>query len=141
MDINRIFGLFNNQQQPEDDETSLLIDFSEHPLFWISGFNKVISNHLFFKQYTAKMLKEISAEIDVKEVEDASEALMFEQAWNYIKNFKVDNSFHIDCLKTKVSNELENNLIYAIQYFENLEEYEKCALLKGVETKVKEFLT
>lgn len=139
MDINRIFDLFNKEQS--DDETSLLVDFSEHPLFWISGFNKVISNHLFFKEFTSKMLKEVSEEIDVAELEATSEAIMFDQAWNYIKSFKVDNSFHLECLKTKVSKDFERNLIYAIQYFENLEEYEKCALLKGIEIKVKEFST
>lgn len=139
MDINRIFDLFNKEHQ--DDEASLLVDFSEHPLFWISGFIKVISNHLFFKEFTAKMLKEVSEEIDVNELEATSETIMFEQAWNYIKSFKIDNSFHLECLKTKVSKDLENNLIYAIQYFENLEEYEKCALLKGIEIKVKEFST
>jgi len=139
MDINRIFDLFNKEQP--DDETSLLVDFSEHPLYWISGFNKVVNNHLFFKQFTAKMLEEISSEIDVKEVEDASEAIMFEQAWNYIKSFKVDNPFHLECLRTKISKDLENNLIYAIKYFEGLEEYEKCALLKNIEIKVKEFST
>ena len=59
MDFNSIFNAF---EQPEDnqkiDEVNLLMDFSEHPLYWIGGFNKIISNHLFFKTYTVKIFKE-----------------------------------------------------------------------------------
>jgi hypothetical protein len=51
MNLNKIFDLFDKEYNA-NDESSLLVDFSEHPLFWIGGFNKLISNHLFFKQYT-----------------------------------------------------------------------------------------
>ena len=57
MDLDRIFNLFNNENSSSDDESSLLVDFSEHPLYWIGGFNKIISNHLFFKNYTVNINK------------------------------------------------------------------------------------
>jgi len=138
MNINSIFNLFNSENG--DDETSLLMDFSEHPLFWISGFNKVISNHLFFKQYTVKTFQSISPDINIEELEKAGEELMFRKAWNYIKDFDLDKPFHIECLKSKADEAMVHNLQIAIQFFELLEEYEKCALLKNIENKVKEFL-
>jgi hypothetical protein len=54
MNINNIFNSFSSSDD-EFDDTSLLIDFSDHPLFWIGGFNKLIGNHLFFKQHTIKI--------------------------------------------------------------------------------------
>ena len=48
MDLNKIFDSFN--QSNKDDDNNLLVDFSDHPLFWIGGFNKLITNHLFIKK-------------------------------------------------------------------------------------------
>ena len=38
MDISRIFDLFNNNESDQHDDVSLLIDFSDHPLYFIGGF-------------------------------------------------------------------------------------------------------
>jgi hypothetical protein len=137
MNINNIFQFFNEDYR-EDDETEMLIDFSEHPLFWIGGFNKIISNHVFFNQYTSKLFKNISPELNIEEIEKAGEYLMFEKAWGYIKNIDLNNSFHIECIGKKVSTEFLLNLNVAIIFYEVLEEYEKCALLKNIENKIKE---
>lgn len=139
MNINHIFDLFNNEQ-PEEDENSLLIDFSEHPLFWIGGFNKSIDNHVFFKKYTSKMFGETSTDMDLDEIERVGEILVFEKAWGYIKKINLENPFHLECIASKASERFLDNLFISIKHFEVLEEYEKCALLKGIENKVKDFL-
>lgn len=141
MNLDSIFNLFSNEDdQSSNDETSLLIDFSDHPLFWIGGFNKLISNHLFFKKYTVKTFKNISPDINIDELEKAGEELMFRKAWDYIKPINLDKSFHVECLKLKADEQLVSNLQMSISFFEVLEEYEKCALLKHIKDKVKEFL-
>jgi hypothetical protein len=139
MNLNKIFDLFDKEYSANDD-TSLLVDFSEHPLFWISGFNKLINNHLFFKQYTVKTFKNISPDINIDELEKAGEELMFRKAWDYIKSVDVNKTFHVECLKLKADKQFIDNLKTSILFFEALEEYEKCALLKNIEGKVKEFL-
>lgn len=139
MNLNKIFNLFDKEYNANDD-TSLLVDFSEHPLFWISGFNKLINNHLFFKQYTVKTFKNISPDINIDELEKAGEELMFRKAWDYIKFVDVNKSFHVECLKLKADEQFIENLQTSVLFFEALEEYEKCALLKHIENKVKEFL-
>lgn len=142
MDFNKIFDVFDqNDDQKETDDVSLLVDFSEHPLYWIGGFNKLIANHLFFKKYTTKMFKNMSPDSDIETLERAGEYLMFNRAWEYIKDLNVYNSFHMECLKTKSDDVLYNSLEAAIRFFEDLEEYEKCALLKEIQDKVKEFLS
>ena len=55
INLDKVFEEFNKNNKSENDETSLLIDFSDHPLFWISGFNKVMDNHLFFKRIFIKV--------------------------------------------------------------------------------------
>jgi len=142
MDINKIFDIFDQDGDQKDiDEVNLLVDFSEHPLYWIGGFNKVISNHLFFKKYTVKIFKNLSPDLDIETLEQAGEYLMFAKAWDYIKHLNVNNSFHIECLKTKSDESLLISLNTALQFFENLEEYEKCILLKDLQDKVKEFIS
>ena len=139
MDLNRIFNTFDKEYNT-NDETSLLVDFSEHPLFWIGGFNKIINNHLFFKQYTIKTFKNISPDINIEELEKAGEELMFRKAWNYIKSINLDKTFHVECIKLKADEQFMDNLQTSVLFFEAFEEYEKCALLKGIQDKVKEFL-
>jgi hypothetical protein len=140
MDISRIFDLFNNNESDQNDDVSLLIDFSDHPLYFIGGFNKVISNHLFFAEYTIKNFQKISPDIDIKELEKAGEELMFRKAWGYIKNLDLNKSFHLDSLKVKADKHMVHNLQISISFFEDLEEYEKCAFLKKIEDKIEEFL-
>jgi len=140
MNIKNIFDAFNSENFQNDDETSLLIDFSEHPLFWISGFNKIIDNHLFFTQYTVKTFKNISPDVNIDELEKAGEVLMFRKAWDYIKSIDLNKNFHVECLKNKASRDFVYNLQISIQFFELHEEYEKCALLKNIETTIKGFL-
>ena len=141
MDFNSIFDAFEQLDDQKIDETNLLIDFSEHPLYWISGFNKVIANHLFFKKYTVKMFKNIDTNYDLETLERAGEHLMFNKAWDYIKKFNINNLLHVDCLKTKSDDSLLISLGMALHFFEDLEEYEKCILLKDIQDKVREFLT
>jgi len=142
MDFNKIFDVFDqNDDQKETDDVSLLVDFSEHPLYWIGGFNKLIANHLFFKKYTTKMFKNMSPDSDIETLERAGEYLMFNRAWDYIKELNVHNSFHMECLRTKSDSVLYDSLEAAIRFFESIEEYEKCILLKEIQDKVKEFLT
>jgi hypothetical protein len=137
MNINNIFRAFNDDF--EDEETEMLIDFSEHPFYWIGGFNKIIGNHAFFSKYTSKVFKNISPELNIDDVEKAGEHLMFDKAWDYIKNVKLDNPFHVECIGKKASVEFLSNLNIAMAFYEPLEEYEKCALLKNIENKIKEF--
>ena len=139
MNLNYIFSLFDDHQNY--DETSLLIDFSEHPLFWVSGFNKLLNNHLFFKKYTVKTFKNISPDVNIEELEKAGEELMFRKAWDYIKNIDLNKTLHLDVLKMKSNLEFVEHLTLIINFYETLEEYEKCAHLKSIQDKVEKFLS
>ena len=140
IDFNKIFDTFDNSDtNKENDDVSLLIDFSTHPLYWIGYFNKVVSNYIYFTQYMAKNFKKIAPDIKLEDTEKLGEIILYNRAWDYIKNINLANPFHVECIKLKASNTLLESLESSIYFFEQLEEYEKCILLKGIQDKVKEF--
>jgi hypothetical protein len=140
MDLNKIFSMFNDDNSKDTDEVNLLVDFSDHPLYWIGGFNKIINNYVFFTQYITKNFNNITPELNQEEIDIVGITLLFNRSWEYIRRLNLDNSFHIDCLKIKSSESLNNSLEAAIFFFEKIEEYEKCAFLKSIQDKVKDFL-
>jgi hypothetical protein len=140
MDLNKIFSMFNDVNSKDTDEVNLLVDFSDHPLYWIGGFNKIINNYVFFTQYITKNFNNIPPELNQEEIDIVGITLLFNRSWEYIRRLNLDNSFHIDCLKIKSSESLNNSLEAAIFFFEKIEEYEKCAFLKSIQDKVKDFL-
>lgn len=140
--LDNIFNLFEEfeNQSNSNDETSLLVDFSDHPLYWISGFNKVLSNKKFFLEYPSKNFKDLfPKETESKKYEEIGEILMFKKAWEFIQNINTENRFHNECLEKKNSEIFSKNIILTIKFFEKKEEYEKCALLQKIENKLKEF--
>ena len=141
MDFEKIFDSFGSINGPEkdSDDVSLLVDFSDHPLYWIGGFTKLISNQLFFEKYTVISFNKIAPEIDIEKLEETSKFLIYSRAWDYIKKIKLDNPLHIDCIKTKANKPFLDALEASIKFFEELEEYEKCALLHNIKLKVKEY--
>jgi hypothetical protein len=140
MDLNKIFSMFNDDNSKDTDEVNLLVDFSDHPLYWIGGFNKIINNYVFFTQYITKNFNNIPPELNQEEIDIVGITLLFNRSWEYIRRLNLDNPFHIDCLKIKSSESLNNSLEAAIFFFEKIEEYEKCAFLKSIQDKVKDFL-
>ena len=135
INIDSIFDSFN-----ADDDTALLIDFTSHPLYWINGFNKVISNYPYFKQHMVKMNKKFKNQLDENDIENASKYMMYDKAWEYIKEINIENQFHLECISKKSNLVMHSNLVNSIKHFEKLEHYEKCNILKKIEIKVKDFL-
>ncbi len=140
MDINKIFDSFtNNSSQPDDND--LLTDFSNHPLYWIGYFNKIIHNHIYFTKYIAKNVNKISPGIVLEDIEKVGDVILYNRAWEQIKNINMDNTFHVECIKLKASESLANALSEAIRYFESIEEYEKCVLLQNILNKTRDYLS
>lgn len=141
MDLNKIFAAFDDENA-SNDETSLLVDFSEHPLYFISGFNKTISTYLFFHEYVNKNFNNIPSQTLENSFElETNDKIIFDKAWDFIKKLDIDKPFHIECIKMKSNDKFIHHLQKTISFFEQHEEYHKCGFLKNLEDKVKEFLT
>ena len=135
MDINKIFGLFNNEEPESFKEKVhyadiLLENYKNHPLFWVGMFKKLIYNHNLFHNQLTKFFEKIDEELDKVDIDKAGEYVVFTKAWDYIKKINPDDMKHQEALYHFADDYLKTALELSINYFQEQEEYEKCAHLK-----------
>jgi len=123
IDVDELFDLF-----PEGDE-STYVDFKESPIYWIGMYKKLILNHINFNKKVIKFFKEANSELDVQDMKDAGEYVTYNRAWSWIKKIDCEVELHTDAIFSYSDEYLEATLELGISYFQNLEEYERCAHL------------
>jgi len=142
VDVNKIFGLFNEDENPKYDSGSnqdmsyLLEDYKQHPMFWVGMFKKLIYNHKSFNIKILKSFKDLDGELDMNDVENAGEFIVYNRAWYWINKIDLKEQLHQNALTHYADEILLTYTKVVILYFQELEEYEKCAHLK----KVQDFL-
>lgn len=139
MNINNIFNLFNEPEVEESgNETAdkLYQMFREHPLVKIGMFKKIISNYRNTGDEFLETFKKLDNSLNLKEVKRAGDFIMNNRAWEYIKWIDISKEFYLNTLISVSTVELKDNLEYSINYYESVEEYEKCAFLLGIKEKV-----
>ena len=146
MDINKIFGLFDKSKKEEgylsqEDYNQLVKDYHKQPLFWVGMFKKLIYNHNIFHTQLIKFFENIDEELDKIDVNKAGEYVVFTRAWDYIKKINPENKKHQEALFHFADDYLKTALELSINYFQEQEEYEKCAHLKKNLEFVKLLLT
>jgi len=133
MDINKIFGAFNSDKEDENGfpTPKFIKDMEEnHPRYYLGMFEKLINNHLVYQKGLIKMFQSADDSLDIKDVEAAGENLLYNRAWDYIHQFNIEDKYSQEILERKNSKDFIKAVNSAISYFENNEEYEKCAFLK-----------
>lgn len=132
MDINKIFGMFGSGKNDQDISTQEFVKKIEenHPRYFLGMFEKLINNHLSYQKGLIEMFKVADSALDVKDIEKAGENLLFNRAWEYISKFNIKDEYSQGILAEKDTEKFEKAVNSAIIYFENEEEYEKCAFLK-----------
>ena len=71
---------------------------------------------------------------DSNKIEEVSELLTFNRAWDYIRFCDLDDISWRDAIETGYDEYLTISLKLSISFFEDYEEYEKCSFLKKIET-------
>jgi hypothetical protein len=144
VDINKIFGLFNDEEPDSLREKAKAVDeilnYKEHPLFWIGMFKKLIHNHKQFSKKIVGFFQKMDEELDLYDVEEAGEFIVYNRAWFWISKVDLLDSRVHDALNFYADEYLQTYLKFTIHYFEELEEYEKCAHLKKILDEVEKFL-
>ena len=145
MDVDKIFGLFNNKEpeslQEEDEIADKLLDYQEHPLFWVGMFKKLIHNHNNFNRKVVNFLSKVDDEmLDLHDVEEAGEFIVFNRAWFWISKIDIQDRICQEAILHFSDEFLETYLNLSISYFQEFEEYEKCAHLKKIHDLVKKLL-
>jgi hypothetical protein len=114
------------------------IDFMETPDAKIGMFVKLIQNNIVFNEKLKQFFKNAQQEFDEEVTKQSSEFTVFNRAWYYIKDIDIDNKEHLYAVIKQDTKYLLDSLERAIKYFENREEYEKCAHIHKIEKIVKE---
>ncbi len=137
MDVNKIFGMFGDDDRKSkiDEIESLkrLEDYHATPTYKIGMFKKMLLNHNTLKDKLINIFKTPTDEFNVKEMEEVGEYLAYNRAWEYISECKLEEELWQDSLTVMDDDRLQTALKMSIHYFEEREEYEKCALLKKIE--------
>jgi len=144
MDINKIFDLFGSA----DFDTPLekkakaaddIILIQETPMFWIGMFKKIIlNNQIFYHQLKNNIPPQILEEIG--QGDEMADMVTYSRAWFYISKLNLKRRVDIDALFTFADEDLIYTTEMAIRYFENIEEYEKCAHIKQIQDALKKIL-
>ena len=135
VDINKIFDLFNGKEPDSLQEKAqmadvLIKDYKNHPLFWVGMFKKLIYNHNVFHLQLTKFFENIDESLDQVDIDRAGEYVVFTKAWEYIKKINPEDKLHQESLYRFSDDYLKTALELSINYFQEHEEYEKCAHLK-----------
>jgi len=138
IDKDKIFQLFVDGKEISDDKTkSEIKDFMNGPFAKIGMFVKLIQNHQIFHQKLEKFLKKEQPNYNVESTKEASEFTVYNRAWSYIKDISLDNHDDVNAIINFDNKIFSKVLSNSIQFFEQYEEYEKCAHLHTIREVVK----
>ena len=136
--LDKIFDLFSANEELDGINSTIQIDFTQTPIYWIGMYKKLVLNHINFNKKVLQFFKQSNQELDVEDMKDAGEFVVYNRAWHYIQNVDIDNKEHIIALEKYSDEYLDTALKLGISFFEQHEQYERCALLKKILDKVEE---
>lgn len=136
MDSNLVFGLFDDPEDKSEGKVKEIIDFSEHPYVLMGMFTRIISRGDIINDQVLKFFSEINKEVDLENLEIVNKHTIFLRAFSYLVKLDLSNSFHIETLLDKADDRFILACDQSIDHFTELEEYEKCLVVK----KFKDFI-
>lgn len=140
IDVDNLFNLFPEDSAKEVDSKSTYIDFKNSPIYWLGMYKKLILNHINFNKKVIKFFKEANSDLDIDDMKEAGEFVVYNRAWFYVNKVNVEDKWHVEAIEQYSDEFLDTSLELGISYFQELEEYEKCAHLLKLLKKSKEFL-
>jgi hypothetical protein len=135
IDVNNLFSFFLG----EDEEIVITDDLTITPRYWIGMFKKLIMNHVAFNEQAVKMFSTSNKEFDISEIKEAGGFITYNRAWHYIEKIDLKDKEHILKIEEYSDRYLEETLKMAIDYFQNIEDYMKCAHLLKILKKIQKF--
>ena len=138
IDKDKIFQLFVDGKEITDEKTKDEIkEFMNGPFAKIGMFVKLIQNHKVFHQKLEKFLKQEQPNYNVTPTKEAYNFTVFNRAFSYINKISLDNHDDVNAIINFDPKVFYDSLDNAIKYFEEGEEYEKCAHLFNIQEVVR----
>jgi hypothetical protein len=138
MNLGGIFALFGFSDRDDLDKKTKkeLEDFKTTPYFRVGMFTKIILNSLNFKKQVIGFFSKSDKSLDLAGVDEAGDFMMYNRAWFWISECSTRKKDWKEALKASSTPEMIFCLKSTIKYFEEMEEYEKCAFLKKIQNFV-----
>ena len=137
IDKDKVFDLFSEEM---GNDSSLSIDnLMKDPLSKIGMFTKLIQNHEVFHKKLSQFLSKESPNYDIEQTKEASTFTVYNRAWFYIEQIDLTNENHLTAVLDFKEEPFFSILGKALQYFEDTEQYERCAkllILKKLKRKI-----
>lgn len=139
MDLDNFFKFFIPPHEEENSKEDTLIasysDFYDNPIYKLGMFKKLIINHINFNSKALFSLlgaKGGDSE-EAAKIQRFSDMILYNRAYGFLNAIDLNIPENISFVKESFSEELMTSFKMAIKFFEEREEYEKCALIKKFE--------
>jgi len=127
VDISKIFDLFDSESGQELLSNKNKTNLNNTPLFFVGMFRKLILNERAFQNQIGIFMPTL------KDLDLLSENVVFYRAQYYIDKINLEDELCREALKFFNSEQLVTCFKLAIHFWEEKEEYEKCAHLKKLQ--------
>ena len=132
MDIGKIFDLFESGSEEKSKEDVIFIDIKDTPIYWIGMFKKLIQNNNTFTSQIIGFFDKMSPEMELEDLKEMGDRVAYERAFYYLSKIDINDKMHQDSISLNLDNNLKKALSKSILYFQEYEEYEKCAFIKKI---------
>lgn len=118
------------------NEGSVYLHTSNNPIIWIGMFKKIIINNLNFNKKVEEYFNSENFDIDEEDLTRASDFVIYHRAWFYISKLNLEKDSDVDAVRLSSDDDLKLTVGLSIQFFESIEDYEKCAFLKKIDNEI-----
>jgi hypothetical protein len=143
IDPERIFGLFsalqNNDGVGEALET--YIDIKDTPEYKVGMFTRIIMDHLNFNHKVAEFFSKAHDDLEEEDITLAGEFVVYHRGWYYIKDIDLKDKRHWYAVEKMSNLKTLTAIDLSIHYFEEVEDYEKCAHLLKISKAIETFIS
>ena len=136
-----IFGLFEGDYDTlknAKDLSGKIENFNSSPTIKIGMFTKLILNHNIFHQKLEKFLTKEEPNYSIESTKESSEFIVYNRAWFYLNQVDMSQKEDVFAILDFNPKILNNALESSLLYFQNREEYEKCAHIFKIQQVLRE---
>ncbi len=131
MDLKKIFKLFDSDG-PEEKPVIVNEQLIEHPYIYMGLFKKLILNYNTFSQQLFQFMRSADSDLDIDQMEKVGVHMVYWRAYDHIEKIDLTQDFHVDIIRAYADDNFIKALVMCLHYYEDIEEYEKCAFLKKI---------
>ena len=131
MDPNSIFSLFDSEPENHKVEPGKEIkNLADHPYVLLGLFTRMVLRGEEAIHNSLDFLKALNPEVDLEAISELNRYTLYLSGFNHLSKLSLEDTFHQDVLLEKAGADFLNACQKSIQFFQDREDYEKCALIK-----------